>query len=363
MEKFLEYGLPERLITDNGPNFRSNLLAEMCKSLRTAHLFSTPYHPQFDGLCERFNRTLTSMLRGFVDEHQRDWDRYLPYLMHAYRAAPQESTREAPFFLMFGRPSRAPLDIQLSTRRLDFPDATGEVTRSKPQFVSRMNKAFVTVQDQLVKAHAKQKQYHDKASKDRRFQVGDEVLLLDERVAPGQTKKLHAPWKPGFRVVEVVGPLNYKLEHPSRRGRILRVHVNRIKHQKPEYVWPEDVAAEDAHQGPMEPVSTGEQVDEWLRRERARFRPYPRDHSPISEESSEEGEETAGNADRGSAVPRNATEPSTPGPVATARAVARPTLGRSQTTSQGHTARPNPAEIPILRRSDRLKQKQGRHGC
>ena len=92
MGKFLEYGFPERLITDNGPNFRSKIIEQLCRLLKTAHLFTTPYHPQFDGLCERFNRTLASMLRGVVAEHQRDWDLHLPYLMYAYRTAVQEST-------------------------------------------------------------------------------------------------------------------------------------------------------------------------------------------------------------------------------------------------------------------------------
>ena len=72
MEKFLEFRLPDRLITDNGPNSRSRLLAEMCPLIRTAQLVTTPYHPQFDGVCERFNRTLTSILRGLVGQHQRD---------------------------------------------------------------------------------------------------------------------------------------------------------------------------------------------------------------------------------------------------------------------------------------------------
>ena len=117
MKKFLEYGLPERIITDNGTNFKSNLFKEICRLLQAAHLFTTLYHPQFDGLCERFNRTLASMLRGCVEDHQRDWDKYFPYLLHAYRAAAQESTGETPFYLIFGRPCRAPLDLQLKSRQ------------------------------------------------------------------------------------------------------------------------------------------------------------------------------------------------------------------------------------------------------
>ncbi|XP_043207943.1 uncharacterized protein LOC122373698 [Amphibalanus amphitrite] len=215
MQKFLEYGFPAKLITDNGPSFRAKLMQQLCSLLEITHLFTTPYHPQFDGLCERFNRTLASMLRAFVQEHQRDWDVHLPYVMYAYRTAVQESTKETPFFLMFGRQSREPLDLLLRSEE----DPDNLALTSKPAMVVRMHAAFERVQAQLQEAHTRQKQYHDRGCKDRSFDVGDEVMLLDERVPVGQTKKLHPPWKPGYRILEKVGPLNYKIEHPNRRGK------------------------------------------------------------------------------------------------------------------------------------------------
>ena len=355
MEKFLEFGLPERLITDNGPNFRSRLLAEMCRLIRTAHLFTTPYHPQFDGLCERFNRTLASMLRGFVGQHQRDWDKYLPYIMHAYRAAPQESTGETPFFLMFGRPSRSPLDLWLEPTRLDFPDAAQEVGRTKPQAVVRMHTAFQTVQTRLQEAHERQKKHHDKVSKERNFQVGDEVLLLDERVVEGQTKKLHPPWKPGYRVIEVVGPLNYKIEHPSRRGRILRVHVNRLKAQQPEYVWPEPPAPGfESNQ----PSSAGQRARRWMEREAARHRPPPRDHSPVSDSSEEEDAEEPTIHNDPQPQPRPIPLPPPSDPDQGNRVEGRPRVGRPRRTARVPPERPRTFETPILRRSERIRKRR-----
>ena len=354
MEKFLEFGLPERLITDNGPNFRSRLLAEMCRLIRTAHMFTTPYHPQFDGLCERFNRTLASMLRGFVGQHQRDWDQYLPYVMHAYRAAPQESTGETPFFLMFGRPSRAPLNLWLEPTRLDLPNAAQQVGHTKPHTVARMHTAFQTVQARLQEAHERQKRNHDKTSKERRFQVGDEVLLLDERVGEGQTKKLHPPWKPGYRVIEIVGPLNYKIEHPSRRGRILRVHVNRLKAQKPEYVWPE----ESTEPGLVsdQPSSAGQRARQWLEREAARHRPPPRDHSPVSDSSDEEGVEEQPTRNASEPHPDPLPQPADPDPGN--REGTRRRVGRPRLTARTSPTRPRPFETPTVRRSERIRRRR-----
>ena len=64
---------------------------------------TTAYHPQMDGLVERFNRTLTDMLAKIVKENGKDWDLQLPYVLLAYRATPQESTGETPFYLLYGR--------------------------------------------------------------------------------------------------------------------------------------------------------------------------------------------------------------------------------------------------------------------
>ena len=358
MEKFLEYGLPERLITDNGPNFRSRVLAQMCHHLRTAHLFTTPYHPQFDGLCKRFNRTMASMLRGFVSDHQGDWDLYLPYLLHAYRRAPQESTKETPFFLMFGRPCRAPLDLCLRPTVTGYPDAAQEIDRAKPEAVVRMHEAFKTVQGQLRDAHERQKRNHDKNCKERHFSVGDEVLLLDERVQEGQTKKLHAPWKPGYRIIEEIGPLNYKIEHPSRRGRILRVHVNRLKIQKPEHVWPQETRAEVALSQPRGEGPRSRHLERWLQEERNKYQPFQQDHwsdvGGLSEtETGDRGNREAPerNPSPDLPTPRGAGEPREP-------IQPRPGGTQRRTPNRRAPTRREAFETPILRRSERIRMRR-----
>lgn len=76
------------------------------KQLRT-----TPYHPMFNGLVERFNGTLKRMLKKMCTERPSNWDRYLPAILFAYREAPQESLGFSPFELLYGRTVRGPLDI------------------------------------------------------------------------------------------------------------------------------------------------------------------------------------------------------------------------------------------------------------
>ena len=375
MHKFLEYGFPARLITDNGPNFRAKLLEQLCSLLETTHLFTTPYHPQFDGLCERFNRTLTSMLRGFVSKHQVDWDTYLPYVMYAYRTSVQESTKETPFFLMFGRPSREPLDLHLRPEE----SAILPVSETKPAMVTRMHAAFDLVQAHLQEAHQKQKRYHDKSSRERDIRVGDEVLLLDERVPVGHTKKLHPPWKPGYRVIRKVGPLNFQLEHPNQRGKVLRVHINRIKLQKPQRTWPKETERES--DGDLTKGRHDSPLDRWLQEERRRYRPFPDHWSSISETEDDYSEpprlrerpespehmpqspeaNLSIHPTEGSHQPPNTSQGRDPSHW---RESPRAELGRPRRTRPNRRTpeRTRAGEVPIVRRSERIRNRkeQGR---
>ena len=74
---------------------------------------TTAYHPQTDGLVERFNRTLIAMLSKISKKGGQDWDRRLPYVLFAYRATEQQSTLESPFFLLYGRDPRLPTEAAL----------------------------------------------------------------------------------------------------------------------------------------------------------------------------------------------------------------------------------------------------------
>lgn len=104
-------GLPEEILTDQGSNFCSQLLGEVYRLLHIHGLRTSPYHPQSDGLVERFNQTLKEMLRKTASEEGKDWDKLIPYVLFAYREVPQESTGFSPFELLYGREVRGPLDV------------------------------------------------------------------------------------------------------------------------------------------------------------------------------------------------------------------------------------------------------------
>ena len=105
------HGVPRQLLSDRGPAFLSKLLLAVCNCMGIKKVTTSAYHPQSDGLVERFNRTLTDMLAKSVAPGTREWDDRLPYVLFAYRAALQASTGESPFVLLYGRDPQLPTEV------------------------------------------------------------------------------------------------------------------------------------------------------------------------------------------------------------------------------------------------------------
>ena len=98
----VHYGFPAILHSDQGRNFESAIIQQSCKLIGTKKCRTTPYHPQGNGAAKRFNATLLSMLGTLTDEKKADWKSYVSSLVQAYNSTRNDSTRYAPFYLMFG---------------------------------------------------------------------------------------------------------------------------------------------------------------------------------------------------------------------------------------------------------------------
>ena len=118
-EMFFRFSLPDQILSDQGRQFQSALITELCNVLQIQKFRTTPYHPQADGLVERSNHTLLSMLSIVVDEHPQAWESHLRAVCMAYNTSIQPTTGYSPFFLMFGRKARLPIDIMYGTGQAD----------------------------------------------------------------------------------------------------------------------------------------------------------------------------------------------------------------------------------------------------
>ncbi|CAG2248609.1 unnamed protein product [Mytilus edulis] len=108
---FSRVGIPQTILTDQGSNFKSQLLADLYEILGARGCTTSPYRPQSNGRCERFNGTLKSMLKKLCTESAEEWDELVPYALFAYREVPHEETGFSPFELLYGWPVRGPMAI------------------------------------------------------------------------------------------------------------------------------------------------------------------------------------------------------------------------------------------------------------
>uniref|UniRef100_A0AAY4C672 Gypsy retrotransposon integrase-like protein 1 n=1 Tax=Denticeps clupeoides TaxID=299321 RepID=A0AAY4C672_9TELE len=108
---FIHYGLPRQVHSDQGRDFECHLIHDLLKMLGVKKSRTTPYHPQGDPQPERFNRTLLNMLGTLSTEDKSKWSQHISFLVHAYNCTVNHSTGYSPYFLMFGREARLPVDV------------------------------------------------------------------------------------------------------------------------------------------------------------------------------------------------------------------------------------------------------------
>ena len=99
----IRYGCTKILISDQGREFVNEVNKTLCRKFKTDHRISTAYHPQTNGLVERYNQTLQRSLVKLVNKEQNDWDKFIDGVLFAYRTSKQKSTDVTPFELMYCR--------------------------------------------------------------------------------------------------------------------------------------------------------------------------------------------------------------------------------------------------------------------
>eukprot|EP00731_Ephydatia_muelleri_P033526 Em0031g34a len=221
---FARVGIPEEILTDQGSNFTSQLLAEIYQLLHVHPIRTTPYHPQTDGLVERFNKTLKEMLRKVAADDGANWDKWVPYLLFAYREVPQDSTGFSPFELLYGRAVRGPLDTLKESWKE--PTKCGDNVVS---YVLAMQDKLATmaemVKGNLERAQQKQKLWYDQNARQRELKPGDLVLVL----LPTSSSSLTAQWKGPYPVLHKASSVNYVVDMHDTRKRERTFHINMLK--------------------------------------------------------------------------------------------------------------------------------------
>ena len=192
------FGVPEALLSDRGTNLLSHLMLDVCRLLGIEKVNTTSYHPECDGMIERFNRTLKNMLRKRASQFGTQWDNHLPALLWAYRNTPHSSTGEKPSFLLFGWDCRSPMEAALLPISGDAETTT--VEDYQQELILSLSSARETALKSIHKAQKQYKAGYDHKSDDYSYRIGDWVLIRFPSDEAGRFRKLSRPWHGPYRV-------------------------------------------------------------------------------------------------------------------------------------------------------------------
>ena len=193
------HGVLQELLSDRGGNFLSDLMQEMCKLMGVKKLNTSGYHPQCNGLVERFNSTLIHMLAK-VTTNPKDWDKCLPYVVYVYHITAQKSTKESPFFLLYGRDLQIPTVEALSRPSTPY---TVDLDDYRSELVSGLSDAWKAAAENIKAAQCRQKRNYDQRASEPNLKVGDRVLVYMPHEVRGNAWKFARPFHGPYRVISV----------------------------------------------------------------------------------------------------------------------------------------------------------------
>ena len=218
------YSFPACLHSDQGRNFESEVIKELCSIASIDKSRTTPYHPMGNGMPERFNQTLLNMLGTLEDDQKSDWKSYVPSLVHAYNSTRHESTGYSPHYLMFGRHPRLAVDAFLGIK-------PGPERSDKSKYVTDLKKrlefAYKAASKEARRQGRRHKTVYDLRVRESQLQPGDRVLVRN--VGVRGKRKIADRWeKDVYLVVDQPnkGIPVYLLKREHGRGRWRMLHRN-----------------------------------------------------------------------------------------------------------------------------------------
>ncbi|XP_076455497.1 uncharacterized protein LOC143290093 [Babylonia areolata] len=190
----LEVIVSSLIHSDQGRDFESKLVKELCRIYGVKKTRTTPYHPQGNAQCERFNRSLHDLLRTLPPEQKRRWPIHLPEVVQAYNNTPHASTGFSPHFLLFGQEPRLPVDDLLGRPE---PTATGAVDWVR-QHRQRLQVAHQRALHQLQQAALQRVNFNRQHSTAHDLHVGDYVYVRNRVLG---RNKIQDFWQPDLHQV------------------------------------------------------------------------------------------------------------------------------------------------------------------
>ena len=194
---FRLFGAPAYLISDQGKAFMGHIITHLCELYGVQKLRTSPYHAQTNGQVEHMNQTIIRMIGKLEEDKKARWSKHLPELLLAYNATRSTVTGYSPYYLLFGRRPRIPVDYLFPTLR-DSPHQT-KMEVSVVAMQKRLKEAFVVARRLTSEEVAKQCRYYDCKAIAVALQPGDVMVHTDGLVGK---QKVKDRWEDGGFIVE-----------------------------------------------------------------------------------------------------------------------------------------------------------------
>lgn len=225
-EIICRFGAPQVLQSDRGTHFLNQVIKELTEKFRIKHSLSSPYHPQSNGLVERFNRSLCQGLAK-VSETIFNWDEYIQPVLFAYRVRRLLITRRSPYEIVYGINPALQMD-KLGTNTTII-DRLIDVVDKVPQIRQSAKDALLMNQRKIVQAFG-----HETKNL---FEVNDLVLLYDKAKDTSHSNKLAEKWKGPYRITKVLPKGAYRIADNNGpiknpfNGNLMKLYKGRLDWQ------------------------------------------------------------------------------------------------------------------------------------
>ena len=230
---FYRHSIPETIVEDQGREFLSSVYKDELSRLGVKCTRTSPYHPQTNGMTERFNGTLKKIISKYVADDHKDWDEWVQAAVHAYNTSIHDVTNYAPHYLLYGKEPILPIDLCLPVLHDRVDDNAAD------QCHDRIEVALDEAKMKSKKARRKNKQRYDQHHTEVRYESGDLVWRYTPKRVIGLSEKLLPHWSGPYEIVGQLTPVTYwvkdhRTNMKRKRRKPFYVHVAHLKPYVPE---------------------------------------------------------------------------------------------------------------------------------
>jgi hypothetical protein len=235
-EIICRHGVPSSIISDHGKAFLGRVVGLLKEEVGFKHKLAAPYHPQTNGLTERFNGTLCRSLSKCVNSTTEEWDDLIPSVLFAYRTLKHSTTKYTPYYLLHGKEAQLPIQIELSQENLNNLNKIfyeESLNRRIAQLLGTFTDAMILAKENIGSIQQVQEERTKRMEKAIKFKEEDLVILYDASKQNVHGDKFTLRWTGPYYVHKRIGDKTVILRDKADPTKLTSpISTSLIKHYK-----------------------------------------------------------------------------------------------------------------------------------